>query len=136
MRKLTLLLLAALMVITFGCKIEAVGNVESVAVLAEIAALNIGCEVAKGDRAAVDQALRNIYLSIESGGVTPNTTMQLSQLMKSHPTLAPSIAKLTKLYRIDFKGESGAAKVITDPKIFEAIGSGYVEGFNMCSKKS
>lgn len=149
MKKNILLSMSVLMLFLFGCGaggssqigIERVPDVESVAVLTEIAALNIGCEVAKFDDQRVDRALRNIYESIEQGGLTRDATLQLAQLTKKNPTIAPSIAKLTKLYRInlriDFENDAAdqALAVATDPKVYQAIGAGYAEGFVLCGPK-
>lgn len=113
-------------------------DTQTIAVLAEIASRNIGCEVAKASNAEIDKSLRNIYLSVRNGELTPEAMKQLAELTKARPTLAADISSLLKLagVRLNLTDEQLSEMGITPvpEEVYQAIETGYVMGVMLCEE--
>lgn len=109
-----------------GCPLDST-DTHTVAVLAEMAARNVGLEVGKTGDEQLDRSLRNIYQSLKTGTLTPDALVQLSNLTQFRPTLAPDIMSLISLLGV--KNEEGSLLVRKVPaEILAGLEKGYLQG--------
>lgn len=109
------------------------------AALAEIAAREIGCEVAKSPE--LDRAVRNLYTLAKTGEISQDAMNQVAEqagkYVTDRPTLVPNIMSLMKLVGLQFDTNGVMTGVgAIDPMIYDAVEAGYVSGSRMCSKNN
>ena len=111
-------------------------DTQTLAVLAAIASRNIGCEIAKASDTEIDKSLRNIYLSVRNGELTPEAMQQLAGLTKTRPTLAADISSLLKLAGLNISlTDEQMSEIGIQPipeEIYQAVENGYVMGIMLC----
>lgn len=121
-----LMLILTIFIFFGGCNFDE-SNTATIAVLAEMAARNVGYEVGKMGDDRIDRTLRNIYSSIKAGDLTEGALLQLADLTKARPTLAPDIASLIKLFGV--KQADGSLLIRAVPaEVLQGLETGYSQG--------
>ena len=133
MKRITLVLLAIVMLA--GCSGLQIGGDNSTAtqVLVSIATRNIACELSAGDPEVV-RTLENLYSSLKTGTLSDDALAQLAELTTSRPTLAADIGDLISLLgvTIDPSSNSVIGLEMLNEEMFAAIEKSWRQGIVMC----
>lgn len=141
MKKIISLLIATSFIFQ-GCsmfQLVPTGDTKTLAVLAGIAAYEIGYSVAKTEDAEIDRGVRNIYSLAKTGELSQDGLNQITDLISKRvpdrPTLPHSIMSLLQLVGIQFnpQGEAIGLEEIP-PEVFQAVESNYIAGFDLYQK--
>lgn len=135
MKRFTLIFLALILIFTVaGCK-----ETNTMAILANMASIEVGCTVKQSGDLEVDRSLRNLHKYSVSGEIPQDAidqlNTQLSKVMKSRPTLPAQISNLAAMLGANVDPETNKIIGVVEvpPEVLRAVAMGYNSGFNVCS---
>jgi len=116
-----------------GFSFERVEDVKTTAVLAGIAAYEIGYTVGQLEDVEIDRAIQNTYKLAKTGELDQDGMNQVTDLLAKkipdRPTLPRNIMALLQLVGVKFNLEGvavGLDKI--PPEVLEAVENGYIDG--------
>ena len=119
-----------------GFSFENVGDVKTTAVLAGIAAYEIGYTVGQLEDAEIDRAIQNTYKLAKTGTLDQDGMNQVTDLLAKkipdRPTLPRNIMSLLQLVGVRFNLE-GVAVGLDEipPEVLKAVEQGYLDGVDL-----
>lgn len=126
--------------IACGLKLTRPEDVKTTAILAGMAAYEIGYTVGELENAEIDRAIQNAYRLAKTGQLDQNGMDQITDLISkkvpSRPTLPRNIMALLELVGVRFNID-GAAIGLDEipPEIFSAIEKNYIDGLELYARQ-
>ena len=137
MKRLIFIFLAIVMLFALiGCK-----EVDTMAILANMAAIEVGCTIKQSGDLGTDRALRDLHIYATTGEIPQDAIDLLNERLAKHmderPTLPAQITNLAMLLGADVHPATNEIIGVVEvpPEVLAAVGRGYVSGFNACQVK-
>jgi len=116
------------------------GDVRTTAVLAGIAAYEIGYTVGQIEDPEVDRAIRNVYKLAKTGELTKDGINQVTDLLTKkipdRPTLPRNIMKLLELVGLNFDIDGNPIGLDQIPaEVFQAVETEYIAGIELYNRQ-